>query len=739
MSRENKVDRIVLAAFSFFLPIIVLLLAASSAPAAFTASVYDQASDIEQIREVASKGSIFIPEILTYILARRLYPSFILALIAGGRFSSFILHIFFFIRFGIVSLGMFLFFNRSIGLRNISSMALGLSCSLSAVCLASSADPVCLNVMIVMPFALLSADALLRRGGRRNLFIAAGVFSLFASGGFNGIITGIIFILSIFLLFSGFFGKADIKSGLKALSVSVLMELPVLVPVLFSDLPLIDIKEELSGSKVTFTLFDLLSSFMDGVPVTGGDGTGVIVMSSSMLLVVMVILFFLNRNIPSSAKISSAIIFIVLHVSIAWSLMSSVISVYGEVRSSSLMRAEVMIVILFVLAGVSLRNASSLTRNELFGGAFIVLAFIVFSNASSAGEVEKSAFSIRYSIAAVLFWIVSVFVLRSKKEGVLSLMSVIGMIGIAVNTGYCLRISEFSSGLLQTFNGLSGDTGITIDIDRPFPLLESDPEYIVIASDLRPISQELSFPELVNTVSNAMILEDVFTKPDQFTVFASGVEDTGDGMYYSSDTGSSSEILLRAEDLDPLASYYVFSSFEGRNILTETYNGEDIASSFEGSYIRQLRNLSSGVTLRQVGPVTSEHSYFSIWKADDDGLEKMSGKVSSMPGYMASVDIPEGQSGLVTILTSVDYSGNYRVNVSGRTGKINTECFDYAGKLAFAFRCDGGSVIAFRIVSPSAVPVASLIIWVLSLIIVFYNVIKKEQNNGNVSDVKPHD
>lgn len=143
--------------------------------------------------------------------------------------------------------------------------------------------------------------------------------------------------------------------------------------------------------------------------------------------------------------------------------------------------------------------------------------------------------------------------------------------------------------------------------------------------------------------------------------------------------------------------------------------------------------------MRQVGPVTSEHSYFSIWKADDDGLEKMSGKVSSMPGYMASVNIPEGQSGLVTILTSVDYSGNYRVNVSGRGGKINTECFDYAGKLAFAFRCDGDSVIAFRIVSPSAVPVASLIIWVLSLIIVFYNVIKKEQNNGNVSDVKPHD
>ena len=376
-----------------------------------------------------------------------------------------------------------------------------------------------------------------------------------------------------------------------------------------------------------------------------------------------------------------------------------------------------------------------MSRNGIFGAVATVFALIVVSNASSAGEVSRSVFYLWFSAGAAVFWGAFMFVAKGEKKTVLSLLAILGAIGIGVNLYYCLSISGMWGSLdsLSPY-AIAEEEGIVNASDDSIPLFNSNDEYICIHSDLRQIASTGDLPGLMNILAERAAGDDAFTRADAFTVFTDGVTDIGNGNYMVN-TDASYEVLVRCENMDPESRYYIVSSFGGSNTLTETYRGADVVSALEGPYVKLMDRHTDAVSIRQTGAAPIGSASLNIWRADPAVLDILRGEMSPMEDFGGTaIDDPSLTSvGDYTVITSVPY-GNYEIEVKldGRN-TIISHTFNYGGRLAASFFSHGASLYTFRIRSSLVVPVISAVIWVLSVGFVIYNVIKNRKRQGGTS------
>jgi len=719
------------ATAAFLLPVLVLLLVIGNAPESFMSSVYAQSADIELLRSRFAGGRLFIPDAILDIITRRFYPSFLICLLIGGNPGRFLLRLFFYMRFGLLGFGMYQFCSVHIKIKRVWSCVIGLFYSLCSVSLVSSMDPQILNVMIAAPFAACAIDNLMRHGGQKESWIAIASFMVFMTGGLNGIISGTLFILSVIWLFSGLIPGGRIWSVIKALIVSLLFDMTVIMPVIVACMPLISIKRELELNTVTFKFFDLLCSSLDGAAVNVPSAGGLSAISLSVFVLMFTVLFFINRVIPHRAKFAGLILIVLLTASCSWSLPGAVLSVYGNSDSASMSRIGILVVLVFIMASVSLRNAGSLTRNGVLGAVFSILILIVLSNVSSASEVTRSMFTIWFSAAAVIFWGAFLSMLLQDKGRSVELFALFAVTGLVLNLFYSFKVSDYSGSWESPAPYRTNSSALSMYTDEPLPLYGSESEYIMVYSDLRPNTEGKSFPVLYNRLVNAVAAQSVFAEADAFPVYTSGLSNHGNGVYAARYPDVDYEVLLRAENLNFDSTYYVFSSFAGTSVLTETYSGIELENELDGPYFKQLGRHGVAVSLRQVGKTPDGDALFTLWRGDAGALETLRSHVMPMQGYQALLggDGAGVNPGYVTVVTSLVYSDGYDIRITGPEGRISSETFSYAGRLAAAFRSEGNNNYLFEIESSYVIPILSLSLWVLSSFFVVYNIIKRRKED----------
>ena len=561
------------------------------------------------------------------------------------------------------------------------------------------------------------------------------MFALFCTGGFEGIITGLLFTVGVLWILSQLINEARIGAAVKACFMSVIFELPVLIPVFASGRMFIDIKTETLNSSVTFTLFDMLCSGLDGTPINIPEAGSYAVFGVSMFVAVMAVLFFINQNVPHGAKLAGFITLVVTAASLSWSLLSAVLSVYEDMDAGAFMRTGMLCVLAFFLATISWRNAGNVSRTGIYGAAAAVFAFIVIANSSSSGEVSRSVFSIWFSAGAVLFWTIVLLMQSEGREKTVKWFAVLGIIGVTVNLFYCFKVSEFAGAINESRPYGGHDSTLSVEVGDDFPLYGSDPEYLLVYSDLRTSSAD-TYPERVNILTQAALLGDLFEKADSFTVFSSGVTVEGNGVYFVSERDVPYEVLVRCENMNPGDRYYVYTTFDDSAVLSENYGDDEIITELEGPFVKVLERQTDGVSLRLVGTTSSDSEMFTVWRADSAVMEELREDVRSLEGFEALIggDPDSAYASYMTVITSVPYGDNYDIRITGPDGRVSSETFGFAGRLAAVFQGVGSADYMVKVTNSAAVPVVSLVLWVLSLGVILYNVfihketVRKEPN-----------
>ena len=718
---------------AFFIPCVILMLSLNKAPDLLFSSVTRQMRDIEQMKGLLSQGRIFYSDFLCDILTRRFYPSFILCLLIGGRLGSFLLRIFFYFRFGLLSAGVYRFSSEHVKNSKHWSALLSVACAVSAVSLVASTNPQVFNVMIVMPYVAASVDDLLRNDSKINYWKTVVCFSMFITGGIYGILTGLIFTVCVVFFFKSLIGQVKVRRAFMAYGVSLICMLPVFIPLAFAGLKFIDIGQEFTNSHVSFKCFDLLTSMLDGsvieIPLPGINP----VMSMTILVMMLVLLFFLNRSIPFKAKACAVLMIVLIPVSASWTLLSAILSVVGNPGTAEFSRFTALCIVLFLMAAISLRNITNLKSSDIYISVFSILALITVANSSSSGEVSRSIFNLWYSGGAAIFWGICFLLFLSDKKKAVNVFVALGAAGIAINTMYSLSVSTMYGNIssISPYSSADPKFDIIVESDDYLPLAGDFSECINVEADLREGIDQLTVPAIYNVISRNSVLGELFEQADAFTVFASGVNEMVPGLYSVNVPGDSTEVLLRAEGMDPGSAYYLYSSFGGQVTLTEQYSETDVESTFTGSYFKQIRRGTSDVNLRQVTSPSESSACLSLWRVNDSVLNELIDRVVPMNRYDAVIEGPNPASmpGYNTIVTSVSYSDNYRIRVKGPDGNVSCDTFDMGGKLAGVYYSDGISDYQIRITSDNSVAIVSIIVWILCSGVVIYNVVRNTEHD----------
>lgn len=698
----------------------------------FLESIESQLRDINELRSTFNRGRIFIPEAFCDILTDHLYPSFILGLLFA-KASDIIIKVFFYLRFGLCAFTLNLLCTKTFKLDYLWASILSLAYAFSSISLAASKNPLLLNFVIVLPLIAISSEEALRKKSPQSFWKACFSFSLLCATGFLGIINGIIFVLLFMWILKGLVPNSSFKAGLLSLGVSIIPMMLVILPTIVSGLRRINIVSAFKNGNVPYTTFDLFTSFFDGIAITLPPDAKFAPMGLSLLVLVLVLLFFFNDAIPFKGKQNAFFSIVILLVSCASSTVSEILSVFGYETSGAFMRQVALGVILMVLACISVKNINLLNRNKTYLAAFILLAVICISNVGSASEVSKTSFYLYFSASAVIYWCSCLCTDILKDYRKLILVIMIGVIGLCLNLYQVLKVSSFA-GSLETpvaYEMSSSKTNLDTISDDLIPLCGND-EYIAVDEDLR-TNSVIYFPELINRMSNSLLLQDVYTNANAFCVFSSGVIDNGDSTYSAITIPTPVEILVRCEGMNPGSDYFVYSSFMGDTAYVDETSGDGLPLEFTSPFMRKL-NKGLSTTLRFMGEPTNQTGSFSIWQENKDAMEEFKSHINNMDDYSFMVnDNPMSRlPNLVTVMTSIPYSSRYGVDVYCNESQVDASIVNICGKLAIVYQGDGVSDYSVRINSSYTVLLISISLWLIAMSVITYKMIKK--NNITIKE-----
>ncbi|MCQ2515996.1 MAG: YfhO family protein, partial [Saccharofermentans sp.] len=569
--------------------------------AQFFCSIESQLDDIRELRGALSHGRIYIHDCIADILTDHLYPSFILALLFGGKVSEFLIELFFYLRFGFMALSINWLLVNNFRLNKWWALILSQAYALSSLSLASCTNPLLMNLMIIMPMIASATETLVREQTPKSFLKSTLVFSLLMTAGIQGIVTGVIFIFALLFLLSALVPNARITKGFISLGLSIIPMMLVIIPTVASGMNFINILSAFKLGHVFYTTFDLLTSFLDGVAIVLPPYSSFVPVGLSILVFILVLFFFMNGGIPFKAKFTSLIIIILFLVSCCSSTLSTILSVFGYESAGAFMRMSALSVILFILACISIKNIDSINEKDSYKVTFILISLICISNVSSASEVIRSPYYLYFSALVIVLWGI---VLRKEvlNDNLKQIAIVcIGIIGLTVNLFHTLIISSFMGELstIKPYEHSSSMSHLTTSSQDMIPLCGNDSEFIVVEQDLRS-NNAISYPEVLNSISNGLFLQDLYSNTDTFCVFSSGVIMSDDGYYSVVVPSNPIEILIRCEEMNPNANYYVCSSFIGNTSLSETISGEDVISEYTSPFMRKI-NRGLSTTLRLVG------------------------------------------------------------------------------------------------------------------------------------------
>ena len=670
---------------------------------------------------------------------------FYLALILPQTASKTILLVGYFVRFGLCCSAMYYFLSVHLKLNRLPSVLLATMFTFSTQIVLTAQFASIINMAFMFPLALSAFDSYLqKRTWKSYLLVCLASFGLCFTGGF-GIMSGVPALLLISLLMCiGLYRtfKMTILSWLKlaggvvfGLALDMAFVLPGLLAMDFKGFS--GIAESAANAKVNYTVFD----FLRGTYVLRSGGltqNNIPLFYVGMLTVLAVIAFALNENIPVRLKAASAVVAFVFHITCCSSFVNETISIFGTSATMNSSRLICLEMLVFFIAGIGVRNISGLKRGEMFAVCLIPLGFLVVSNNASAGTT-LSGIILLFTFAAIVGEAALLHALAKDKFSriakIISLALIVILVGINTafmmfnNTVQKMSVSEYFQGDVK-----AGGRTLIMDSDFAIPALNDGDSYLIIPMGL-------SSYESDGTVT----VDDL----NYISQRATGMELFDEYPLTISDSDSDVQLGANVFELRKGANIYSFESFDISRIAAESdrlfvycdaengarlvLNGDlsSISESekhFSGPFLTELTTKSGTVELQLFIDSESEDTCFvSRYKLNEqafDSLKALSGSASSSK-FTVDVTNVEGTCTLILPYAFDDTE----ITVNGET----CESFDFCGKLAVEFVCNGGDSVEVSmgsnntgLVPGAAISVLALVCIVAITFVPKYNVKKKE-------------
>ena len=695
--------------------------------------------DLNQIRSARIDSNTW--RLLTFIHSDFF---FYLALLMPAAASKTVLLIGYYIRFGVCCSAMYYFMMKHIKLSRLFSALLAVMYTFSSQIIFTAQFSSIMNMAIMLPVLMSVFDSYLRNK-TWTTFCLVGIasFGLCASGGF-GTVTGIPAVIIIGLLMSislyssfktAFFSWIKLLGGIAlGLDLSLAFVLPGLAAMNLH----VDYLESFKNARVTYTVFELIrgtfllrsgSLYQNTAPL----------FYIGILTIIAVLAFALNEQIPIRLKVVSAIIVSVFHIACCSSFVNEIISIFGTAPALNSSRLICLEIILIFLAGIGLKNASTLKRGDLIAICFIPLFFLIISGNSTSGTSFASPIVVS-TFLGILGESVLVYALSrnklSKKAKYVSLFAVFFLVG--VNTSFVMFNNTIQKKTTDeyfkiNYGSKSVETLIS-DIETDLPLIKNKNKYLIIPADMSSYESGNSVIDDLNyfsvNTSGSNLFEEIFLNPsDKREYHQEGPDTIFLNMGYNN---------LSYCPFAVTGDERIFIYCNAANGATIGFNTEagDNKKVFTGPFITEIDidegEVSIDFEIESDGDDLCRIQFLKLNESAFKEMQLLSGNVS---GSVFTLDT-KGLNGICTLMLpySYDYTDIY---IDGSS----CDTFNLSGNLATKFSCNNNDDIEVSIEKDdlgigSGVLFSSvaLVCFIAIPILQRYNKLKKVTGEGNMKN-----
>ena len=597
----------------------------------------------------------------------------------------------FYVRFGLCCSAMYYFMDKHIKLSKLPAALFAVMYAFSSQVIFTAQFSSVMNMAIFLPVLLSSIDSYYKtRTWKSFSFIWIASFAVGASGGY-GLLTGIPAAVFISLLMAiGLYenSKMAFNSWLKVLSglVAGLITTAVFsIPGLIVMKVDINLAESVKNAKVSYTVMDLFRAmFM----LRSGSITANMVSSFyiGILTLAALVAFMINEEIPLRLKVTAAVLTSVFYIVCCSTFVNETISIFGTsplITSSRLICLEVL---LFVIAGIGLKNIRSLERGGFIAVALIPLAFLIVSNNSSSQTSLSSVILITTFIAVILEALLVYGIARDKLSGFAKVtVLVLGFVFVGVNASFIMfnnTISKMSTD--EYFQPEYGDEDAQVLIyDDEFELAAlNGGNYLIVPEDID-LYERGSYPIddvnfLSERISGVNLFDEIYITPS-----ADAEVNQKDPDRFGLDAGTNYLPFspFRISTDERIFLYCTAMCGAAVDIETEKEVGARV---FTGPFLTELDSDSGEVKLNfEIESDGEEICHIALFKLNSKAYSDLLAYSGDAGSSRFKIE-PKGKAGEYTIILPYTFDDT-KVKVNGSYCKT----FEYAGRLCASFNYSG--------------------------------------------------
>jgi len=669
---------------------------------------------------------------------------FYLALLLPAEASKTILLAGYYLRFGLCCSAMYYFLAEHIKINRLPSALLGAMYAFSSQIIFTAQFASVMNMAVMIPVLMSAFDSYLqKRNWKAYLVMCISSFGLCFSGGF-GVMTGVpvmillglLMCISLYKTFSmAFTSWLKLISGLAA---GLLMDAAFVIPGFSSMNISVNITESFSNAKVSYTVFDTIRGMF--LLRSGNISVvGVPVFYIGTLTAAAVIVFAVNQQIPVRLKVAAGFTVAFIHITCCSTFVNEIVSVFGTaplLNSSKLIGLEA---VLFLIAGIGLKNAKSLDRGGIAAAALIPLFFLIVSNVDSAGTTLSSTiliatFAGSIGAAVLVYSFANDRILSKAKYAVLSAVYIL----VGFNAMFIMFNNSLSGmALNEYFKGNADAAASRVLIsDNTFdiPGLSENDMYMLLPGDFSSYKPSRSVIDDENHLAESFTGNVLFDEVDVETNEIKGFKYKGSGLY-GIEPGRN-VLVLSPRNVPSGERIFVYCSAEhGASLKIERDVG-GAEKSFTGPFITEVEDPSGQFSLRLSMREEKEGSCFilvySLNEQVFNELTDVSGEANPS-SFMIDIKEPGRTNTLILPYAFREMT----VNINGK----EYDTFECLGMSAVAFDPENSDKADVVLGGREISTVPGILISILAVmcliaipIIQRYNVKKKESGEGNNTD-----
>ncbi len=666
-----------------------------------------------------NKTSFYYPQFIREILFFHMDIGFLSGLIFGADSVLWLLITLYLIKYGILGALTFLLLRRGFSLGRMPATVLSVAFSVSSLVYTIGLNTALFNAIVILPGVCLLILNFVRNGGIKNLIWSIAGILVFTLSGVYAVAALPILLLIFIVILIGTrnTGFNSYRRLLAAFLSGSLLSLYIIVPFLKSSRFIWNIKPSITEGKVKFTLFDSVYKLLDGNLSGGSLMDRMPAIGVGAFVVMLLVLFFINHVIPFKFKITSGILLLLLYISVSYDAFERILVFEGASYSFSYLRVALMAFLILIMSAISIKNAATLRKGEVYVAVFAVIIYIILSN-NSASEIVHGTVSMYLSALVAILSGCIVIAMADKKEGVSYFLMLLILGEIALNAAFVLAPASFNTADVRADSVL----GNYNEASDNYIFESGKMEYIVLSEDLSELSSFIPPHERVNTVARSLYINNVFNLVENYPVYVSGAATLGDGMYEALPESSLTTVNLRITRNDLVSDVYLSSSYVGhaniRLLYGETEENISVSSPFlikldvnEMSYIAAI-DFSGGFYGRfDLSAVVS----------DKDALAEFKGSINEIRNNEINLSSNHSMiyDGTRTVITSVKYSPDLEIIYTKANKIYVAKSFNLNGLLAFNVESGGFDHQQAKIISSRN----DLIVGFVSTVIVFISLI----------------